>query len=70
MAKVYTTIQGDTWDLISYKVYGNEKYVGIIMQANFPLLDYTVFPSNIKINIPALPDEETDNSPEWRSLDE
>ena len=35
MAAKYTTVQGDTWDLISYKVYGSEKYIGNLMQANF-----------------------------------
>ena len=27
MASTYTTIQGDTWDLIAYKLYGEEKYM-------------------------------------------
>lgn len=70
MATKYTTVQGDTWDLISYKVYGSEKYIGNLMQANFALLDYTVFPSGVKVIVPALPIEETDESPEWRTLDE
>ncbi len=70
MAAKYTTVQGDTWDLISYKVYGSEKYIGNLMQANFALLDYTVFPSSVKIIVPALPLEETDDAPEWRTLDE
>lgn len=70
MATKYTTVQGDTWDLISYKVYGSEKYIGNLMQANFALLDYTVFPSGLIIVVPVLPIEETDDAPEWRTLDE
>lgn len=70
MATKYTTVQGDTWDLISYKVYGSEKYIGNLMQANFVLLDYTVFPSGVKVFVPTLPIEETDDAPEWRTLDE
>ncbi len=70
MATKYTTVQGDTWDLISYKVYGSEKYIGDLMQANFELLDYTVFPSDVKVIVPTLPIEETDDVPEWRTLDE
>lgn len=28
----YTTVQGDTWDIIAKKVYGNEKYAGYLME--------------------------------------
>lgn len=70
MAKIYTTVQGDTWDLISYKIYGDEKYIGTLMQSNFPLLDYTVFPAGVIINVPALPSVESEDLPEWRSVDE
>lgn len=39
MASTYTTIQGDTWDLIAYKLYGEEKYMKNLIEANWPLLD-------------------------------
>ena len=32
--ETYTTIQGDMWDSIAYRLYGNEKYVGDLMKAN------------------------------------
>ena len=32
--KTYTTVQGDTWDLISFALYGTEKYVGELMESN------------------------------------
>ena len=41
--KTYTTIQGDAWDAIAYKVYGDESYTGWLMQHNLPLLDTLVF---------------------------
>ena len=31
MAKTYTTIQGETWDEIAYKVYGGEEYAAFLM---------------------------------------
>ena len=34
MASTYTTIQGDTWDLIAYKLYGEEKYMKNLIEAN------------------------------------
>ncbi len=39
MAGHYRTIQGDTWDMIAKKVYGNEKYLDYLMAHNFSLLD-------------------------------
>lgn len=51
---VYRTISGDTWDLISYKVYGNEKYFSKLIKANIELVDIVIFDSNIPIIIPDL----------------
>ena len=31
---MYKTVQGDTWDIISKKVYGTEKYMIRLMQEN------------------------------------
>lgn len=62
----YITIQGDTWDLIAKKVYGDERKLDTLMQNNFQLLDYTVFPSGIKLNISAPKVNEESSLPEWR----
>lgn len=62
----YTTIQGDTWDMIAKKVYDDESYTFLLMEANPQLLDFFVFPEGIVITVPEKP-EETDDMPEWRS---
>lgn len=62
----YTTIQGDTWDMIAKKVYDDESYTSLLMESNPQLLDYFVFPEGIVITVPEKP-EETDDMPEWRS---
>lgn len=62
----YTTIQGDTWDMIAKKVYDDEAYTSLLMEANPKLLDYFVFPEGIVVTVPEKP-EETINMPEWRS---
>ncbi len=64
--KSYITIQGDTWDMIAKKVYGNEKYLDILMQKNFSLLDYLVFPAGIEVLIPDKPPDRQENLPIWR----
>lgn len=48
----YTTVAGDTWDQIAYKVYGDETRAGELMEANPGLLDYFVFPSGVKVAAP------------------
>lgn len=49
----YTTIQGDTWSLIAYKVYdGQEGAMEKLIMANRELINYLVFPANIKIKVP------------------
>lgn len=67
--KTYTTIQGDTWDIIAFKMYGDETQVGRLMQANFHLLDYFVFPAGVVVNIPDIPETDyyDEDYPDWRS---
>lgn len=66
----YETISGDTWDIVAWKIYGNELYADRLMEANADYLDYMIFPANIKLKIP---DEETFRTREqadefdWRS---
>lgn len=50
--RVYRTVNGDTWDLISYKVYGKEQYFHKLIRANLNLIDVSVFNSNIPIICP------------------
>ena len=63
------TVQGDTWDTIAFRVYGNVLRTQELMQAreNIRLLDIQVFPAGVAV---AAPDVETptveDGLPEWR----
>lgn len=69
MAGTYTTIQGDTWDSIAYKLYGAEKYMKNLIEANWPLLDILIFSAGTVITVPDLPEESEDDAPFWRSED-
>jgi phage tail protein X len=68
--RVYRTKNGDTWDLISYKVYGTEGYFHDLIRANLNLIDIAIFDSNIPIIIPDFVDtganEDTDRLPPWK----
>lgn len=67
MAKTYTTIQGETWDEIAYKVYGGEEYAALLMASNYPLLDILVFSAGTVLNTPDLPEYDDEELPPWRT---
>lgn len=60
--KTYITEQGDCWDLIAFKIYGHERFMKLLAEANLPLLDIMVFSSGTHINVPDIPEDydETD----------
>lgn len=62
----YKTIEGDTWDLISYKVYGNEKYIKEIYQANIEYAKIAIFEGGIELKIPILEIKEVSTLPPWK----
>ncbi len=67
MENTYTTKQGDTWDLIAFRVYGDVKYTGWLMQNNFPHLDVFVFDAGTVLQTPEPPeDEQLAKVPLWR----
>lgn len=65
MAK-YKTINGDTWDIISKKIYGKEKYALQLMEANLDLLDNIIFEDGISIIVPEIDMNETSTLPPWK----
>ncbi len=69
MAAAYTTIQGDTWDHIAYKLWGLETCATELMEANYRLLDVLVFSSGTVLNVPDLPLETYGWLPGWRTDD-
>ena len=66
--KTYTTIQGDMWDSISLKIYGDEKYIDKLIEANFKYREEAVFSSGIILNIPEISTDSDYNFelPSWR----
>lgn len=64
--ETYETVQGDTWDMIAKKVYGEEKYAGYLMESNRLLLDYMMFPGGVALSIPELTEEQDADLPIWR----
>jgi len=68
MAETYTTRQGDAWDAIAHRVYGNVNYTGWLMANNFPVLDIFRFPAGVVLQTPEPPEGiAVDNLPIWRT---
>lgn len=67
MTKTYTTQQGDAWDAIAFRVYGDETLTGWLMQNNFPHLDTFVFDTGVILQTPEPPKNNSiSNAPIWR----
>jgi phage tail protein X len=62
----YRTIQGDTWDMISFKVYGDEKLFLLIMNSNKEHLDKIIFDAGLTLVIPPAPEQTADDLPPWK----
>ena len=61
--RTYTTISGDMWDSISFKVYGSTIYTGKLMAYNSEYLDENfVFPAGIELQVPELTNADADLS--------
>ncbi len=65
----YITIQGDTWDAIAYRLYGDESYMKDLIEANRPHIDTMVFPSGTVLQVPEMVKDEEYDAPFWREDD-
>lgn len=66
---MYKTKQGDTWDLISFRVYGVETAIDKLMSANSKHKDIEIFPDGVEIEVPQIDSEELKNNsnlPPWK----
>jgi phage tail protein X len=61
----YRTVYGDTWDLISYKVFGTEAYRSNFVDANPGYSSAYVFESGVILQIPVITQVSTMNPSPW-----
>lgn len=66
MHNTYTTSQGDTWDMISYKMYGNEKHVDTLIRANLSYRYIVIFSANETLTIPKIEVVQQSALPPWK----
>lgn len=61
----YKTIQGDTWDLISYNIWENEFYTSDLIKANPEYNEIVFFNAGIVLNIPEIEVIDETVKPPW-----
>lgn len=66
MSSTYNTIQGDMWDLISFRVYGSEKYIGELLDANPQYRDIMAFSAGITLTCPDIKAGTHKVMPPWK----
>lgn len=65
----YTTTQGDMWDSISYKTYGDTSYTDKILTLNAKYSNLYILPAGIVLTLPDTIENETDDSlPPWKQV--
>lgn len=64
--KTYTTVQGDMWDFVAYKVYGHERYMDTLLEANPAYKDVAVFPAGITLTCPDVGASTGGIAPPWK----
>lgn len=61
----YTTLQGDTWDLIAFKTLGSEYLLPFLLEVNQQHRNIMIFPGNIILEIPDIETDEITERPDW-----
>lgn len=62
----YTTVSGDTWDIVAYKAYGNEMYMDTIIKANIEYKDTYIFPARVVLTLPEIELTVSESLPPWK----
>lgn len=61
--RVTKTEQGDTWDILAKKIYGNELFMDELIKANIHFRKTVIFSAGVVLNVP----EVDTSSPEFES---
>lgn len=62
----YTTVSGDTWDIVAYKAYGNEMYMDTLIKANIEYKDTYIFPARVVLTLPEIELTVSESLPPWK----
>lgn len=65
----YTTIQGDTWDLIAYKIWGSEYLLPLLFEVNQKYRDVVIFSGAVDLAVPKIDTSIYTARPNWLGND-
>ena len=68
MHKTYTTVSGDRWDDIAFRILGDEKYSVKMMELNPEYADVFIFSAGTMLVLPEKEAEISDKLPPWKVL--
>lgn len=54
MSRTAITKMGETWDMISRRVYGDERFMSLLIDANISHRDVVVFSNGVTLNVPEM----------------
>lgn len=63
-----TTRQGDTWDILAWRVYGNELFMDVLIKANFKHRKTAIFSAGVVLEAPDIDTTSAEynrNLPSW-----
>ena len=66
LTNTYTTVSGDTWDIVAYKAYGNEMYMDTLIKANIEYKDTYIFPAGVVLTLPEIELTVSESLPPWK----
>lgn len=66
MSNTYTTVSGDMWDSIAFKVWKDESHTDKLIKANLQYRDTYIFPAGIVLKLPTIPPEASATLPPWK----
>lgn len=62
----YVTALGDTWDIVAYKMYGNERQMSVLIEANPEYRETVIFPADVTLRIPDVAAATSTVLPPWK----
>ena len=63
---MHRTVEGETWDLISKRYYGDEKLMHKLLEANPEYRGFFVLPAGLELIIPEIDVKTLSELPPWR----
>lgn len=62
----YTTVQGDTWDMIAYRKLGSTNYTDRLISANMEYVGVLIFQAGVTLRLPEITEKTSGDLPPWK----